>query len=157
MPMPPINVTPLPLFKTPDTSGFLELSTLVQALPQMSSTTAQPVNQNALVSVVKVLANESRELMVAGREAEIDKQVKLLSNPMSKRAVDHDLRLLDCVSNIKRVLVVGSGVMVAWTPSTGPWAWFSLPFKRWRTGAPQTRRSTWWLTNPTTAGNLWPA
>ena len=51
--------------------------------------------------------------MVARREAEIDKQVKLLTNPMSKRAVDHDLRLLDCVANIKRVLMVGSSVMVA--------------------------------------------
>ena len=44
---------------------------------------------------------------------EIDKQVKLLINPMAKRAVDHDLRLLDCVANIKRVLMVGSSVMVA--------------------------------------------
>ena len=110
MPITPINVTPLPLFQTPHISGFMELGSLVQALPQGA---AQTVNQNTLVSVVRVLANESRELMVARREAEIDKQVKQLSNPMSKRAVDHDLRLLDCVKNIKRVLMVGSGVLVA--------------------------------------------
>ena len=82
MPMPPINVTPLPLFKTPDTSGFLELGALIQALPQVSGNAAQPVNQNAVVSVVRVLANEHRELMVDTREAGIYKQVKLLTNPM---------------------------------------------------------------------------
>ena len=83
MPMPPINVTPLPLFKTPDTSGFLELGALIQALPQVSGNAAHPVNQNAVVSVVRVLANEHRELMVDRREAGIYKQVKLLTNPMS--------------------------------------------------------------------------
>ena len=110
MPITPINVTPLPIFQTQQVSGSMELGSLMQALPQGA---AQNVNQNALLNVVKVLANESRELMVARREAEIDKQVKLLSNPMSKRAVDHDLRLLDCVKNVKRVLMVGSGVLVA--------------------------------------------
>ena len=110
MPITPINVTPLPIFQTQPVSGSLELSSLMQALPQG---TGQTVNQNALLNVVKVLANESRELMVARREAEIDKQVKLLSNPMSKRSVDHDLRLLDCVKNVKRVLMVNGGVLVA--------------------------------------------
>ena len=112
MPITPINVTPLSIFQTQPVSGSLELSSLMQALPQG---TAQTVNQNALLNVVKVLANESRELMVARREAEIDKQVKLLTNPMSKRSVDHDLRLLDCVKNVKRVLMVGGGVLVATT------------------------------------------
>ena len=87
MPMPPINVTPLPLFKTPDTSGFLELGALIQALPQVSGNAAQPVNQNAVVSVVRVLANEHRELMVDRREAGIYKQVKLLTNPMSSSSL----------------------------------------------------------------------
>ena len=87
MPMPPINVTPLPLFKTPDTSGFLELGALIQALPQVSGNAAQPVNQNAVVSVVRVLANEHRELMVDRREAGIYKQVKLLTNSMSSSSL----------------------------------------------------------------------
>ena len=84
MPMPTINVTPLPLFKTPDTSGFLELGALIQALPQVSGNADQPVNQNA---VVRVLANEHRELMVDRREAGIYKQVKLLTNPMSSSSL----------------------------------------------------------------------
>ena len=87
MPMPPINVTPLPLFKTPDTSGFLELGALIQALPQVSGNAVQPVNQNAVVSVVRVLANEHRELMVDRREVGIYKQVKLLTNPMSSSSL----------------------------------------------------------------------
>ena len=85
MSMPPINVTPLPLFKTPDTSGFLELGSLVQALPQVSTTAVLSVSQNAVVRVVKVLGNEHRELMVAKRKEDIDKQVKLLTNQMSGR------------------------------------------------------------------------
>ena len=80
MPITPINVTPLPIFQTQPVSGSMELSSLMQALPQGA---AQTVNQNALLNVVKVLATESRELMVAMREAEFDKQVKLLTNPMN--------------------------------------------------------------------------
>ena len=75
------------MFKTPDTSGFLELGALVQALTQVSGNAAQPVNQNAVVSVVRVLANEHRELMVDRREAGIYKQVKLLTNPMSSSSL----------------------------------------------------------------------
>ena len=65
------------------------------------------------MNVVKVLAVEHRDLMVSRKEAEIDRQVKVLSNPMIKRAVDHDLRLLDCASNIKKVLMVGPNLLVA--------------------------------------------
>ena len=36
-----------------------------------------------------------------------------MTNPMSKRAVDHDLRLLDCVSNIKKVMMAGPNILVA--------------------------------------------
>jgi hypothetical protein len=32
---------------------------------------------------------------------------------MSRTAIEHDLRLLECVSNIKRSLTVGGGVLVA--------------------------------------------
>ena len=64
MPITPINVTPLPIFQTQPVSGSMELSSLMQALPQGA---AQTVNQNALLNVVKVLTTESRELMVARR------------------------------------------------------------------------------------------
>ena len=76
----------------------------------MTGNAAQSINQNAVVSV---LANEHRELMVARREAEIDRQVKLMTNPMSKRALDQALSLLARVANIKSVLMWGSSVMVA--------------------------------------------
>ena len=79
VPMPPINVTPLPLFKTPDATGFMYLGSLVQALPGNAS---HAVNQDAVMAVMQVLAAEHRELMVSRKEAEIDKQVKLLTNPM---------------------------------------------------------------------------
>ena len=65
------------------------------------------------MSVMQVVASEHRELMVSRKEAEIDKQVKLLPNPMSKRAVDHDFRLLDRVANVKKVLMNGSSILVA--------------------------------------------
>jgi hypothetical protein len=113
VPLPPINVTPLPLFKTPDASGFMGLGSLAQALPQVAGASGLPVNQQAVFNVVKVLANETRQLMVSRNEAEIDKQVKLLTNPISKRSVDHDLRLLDCVFNIKQVLMDGPNLLVA--------------------------------------------
>ena len=86
---------------------------MVQALPQATVGSGQQVNQEAVINVVKAIATEHRELMVSRKEAEIDRQVKVLSNPMSKRAVDHDLRLLDCVSNIKKVLMVGPNLLVA--------------------------------------------
>ena len=109
VPMPPLNVTPLPLFKTPAAIGSMDFSSLVQALPGIAS---QGVNQDAVLAVMQVLATEHRELMVSSKEAEIDKQVKLVTNPMSKRAVDHDLRLLECVSNVKKVLMKGANILV---------------------------------------------
>ena len=56
--MPPIIVNPFQLFKTSDSSEFLELGVMLQVLPRVSGNAAQPVNQNAVVSVVRVLATQ---------------------------------------------------------------------------------------------------
>ena len=46
--MPPIIVYPLQLFKTSDSSEFLELGVMLQVLPRVSGNAAQFVNQNAV-------------------------------------------------------------------------------------------------------------
>ena len=110
------------------------------------------------MNVVKVLAVEHRDLMVSRKEAEIDRQVKVLSNPMSKKAVDHDLRLLDCVSNIKKVLMIGPNLLVAtsfnFEAINRALALSCLRFRRLKTGARATMPSIWSLRRASMDGNL---
>ena len=59
VPLPPLNVQPIPLFKTPGDSGLLELNSLVQALPQVLVVSGQQVNQDAMLSVGKAIAGSA--------------------------------------------------------------------------------------------------
>ena len=74
--MPHINLNTLQLFKTFDSSEFLELEAVVQALPRVFDNVAQPVNQNVVVNVVR--AQEGR----GGLQT-----VKLLINPVSSSSL----------------------------------------------------------------------
>ena len=111
--LPPVNVTQVPLFKTSADSSLFEMNSLVQALPQPSTVTGQPVNIDGVVNIIKQIAGEHRTLMLSKRECDIEAKLKDVTNPMSRRAIDHDLRILECVTNIKRSLMVGGGVLVA--------------------------------------------
>ena len=82
--MPPIIVNPFQLFKTSDSSEFLELGVMLQVLPRVSGNAAQPVNQNA---VVRVFTNAHRELMLHRKEEGLYKQVNLLSNSVSSSSL----------------------------------------------------------------------
>ena len=113
MTLPPVNVTQVPLFKTSSDSSLFEMQSLVQSLPQPSTVTGQPVNMDGVVSILKQMAGEHRTLMLSKRERDIEAKLKDVTNPMSRRAIEHDLRILECVSNIKRSLTVGGGVLVA--------------------------------------------
>ena len=89
------------------------MQSLVRELPQPSTVTGQPVNMDGVVSILKQMAGEHRTLMLSKRERDIEAKLKDVTNPMSPRAIEHDLRILECVSNIKRSLTVGGGVLMA--------------------------------------------
>ena len=72
----PLFSNTLQLFKTFDSSEFLELEAGVQALPRVFDNVAQPVNQNVVVNVVR--AQEGR----GGLQT-----VKLLINPVSSSSL----------------------------------------------------------------------
>ena len=75
-----------------------ELNSLVQSLPQPSVVIGQKVNTDAMVNIMRTIAGEHRTL---------------LSNPMSRRAIDHGLRVIECTTNIKKSLMVGPNILVA--------------------------------------------
>ena len=113
VPLPPVNVTQVPLFKTTNDSSLFEMQTLVQSLPLPSTVTGMPVNMDGVVSILKQMAGEHRTLMLSKRERDIEAKLKDVTNPMSRRSIEHDLRLLECVTNIKRSLTVGGNVLMA--------------------------------------------
>ena len=69
--LPPVNVNQVPLFKTSNDSSLFEMQSLVQALPQPSTVTGQPVNMDGVVSILKQMAGEHRTLMLSKRERDI--------------------------------------------------------------------------------------
>jgi hypothetical protein len=52
-------------------------------------------------------------LLRSKRERDIDMEVGLHTNPMSKRSVEHDMRLSDSVESIVSVMVYGNTVVQA--------------------------------------------
>ena len=62
---------------------------------------------------LKSLTEQSAILTHAKREHDVATKVVTHTNPMSKRAIEHDLRLLDCLEDIRSFLMVdGSPVVV---------------------------------------------
>jgi hypothetical protein len=55
---------------------------------------------------LKNLTEQPAVLNHAKREQDIAVKVGTQTNPMSKRAIEHDLRLLDCLEDIRSYLMV---------------------------------------------------
>ena len=72
---------------------------------------------HSVASVVSRMALEHSTLLKSKRERDIDVEVSIYANPMSKRAVEHDMRLSDSVENIVQSLVYGNTIIKA-TPTT---------------------------------------
>jgi hypothetical protein len=113
VPLPPVNVTQVPLFKTTNDSSLFEMQTLLQSLPPPSTVPGMPANMDGVVGILRQIAGEHRTLMLSKRERDIEAKLKDVTNPMSRRSIEHDLRLLECVTNIKRCLTVGGNVLLA--------------------------------------------
>ena len=115
VPLPPGNVTQVPLFKTATDSAMFEMNTLLQNLPQLSTAPGGIANMDGMFAIMRQIAGEHRVLMVNKRERDIEAKLKDVTNPMSRRAIEHNLRLLECVTNIKKCLTINGNVLVAST------------------------------------------
>ena len=115
VPMPPINVTQVPLFKTATDSAMFQMNALLQNLPQLSTAPGTVTNMDGVFAIMRQIASEHRVLMVSKRERDIEEKLKDVTNPMSKRSIEHDLRVLECVTNIKNCLSINGNMLVAGT------------------------------------------
>jgi hypothetical protein len=70
-----------------------------------------PPGLEAIASIVGKMAIEHATLLKSKRERDIDVEVGLYSNPMSKRSVEYDMRLSDSVENIVSVMVYDNTVV----------------------------------------------
>ena len=95
VPMPPINVTQVPLFKTATDSAMFQMNALLQNLPQLSTAPGTVTNMDGVFAIMRQIASEHRVLMVSKRERDIEEKLKDVTNPMSKRSIEHDLRVLE--------------------------------------------------------------
>ena len=112
VPMPPVNVTQVPLFRTANDSSVFHMNAMLQNLPQPSVQGAV-TNMEGVFAILRQIASEHRLLMVSDRERNIEEKLKDVSNPMSKRSIEHDLRVLECTNNIKNCLSINGNVLVA--------------------------------------------
>jgi hypothetical protein len=113
VPLPPVNVTQVPLFKTTVDSTMFEMQNMLQSLPPPSIAPGSIPNMDGVFGILRQMAGEHRLLMVSKRERDIEFKLKDITNPMSKRAVEHDLRLLECTTNIKKCFTIGGSILVA--------------------------------------------
>ena len=77
------------------------------ASPQMSLSVSQ------LSAVVQQLVTDHSNLLSSKKELDIQRQVSMFTNPMSKRAVEGLLRMDDAVDRICKILTVGGAVVIA--------------------------------------------
>jgi hypothetical protein len=70
---------------------------------------------DGMFAIMRQIAGEHRVLMVNKRERDIEAKLKDVTNPMSRRAIEHNLRLLECVTNIKKCLTINGNVLVVST------------------------------------------
>ena len=52
VPLPPVNVTQVPLFKTTNNSSMFEMQTLLQSLPPPSTVPGMPANMDGVVGIL---------------------------------------------------------------------------------------------------------
>jgi hypothetical protein len=112
VPLPPVNVTQVPLFRTANDSSVFHMNAMFNNLPQPSAQGAV-TNMDGVFAILRQIASEHRVLMVSDRERNIEEKLKDVSNPMSKRSIEHDLRILECTNNIKACLSINGSVLVA--------------------------------------------
>jgi hypothetical protein len=108
-----VNVTQVPMFKTTNDSTMFEMNTLLQSLPPPSTVPGMPANMDGVFGILRQIAGEHRTLMISKRERDIEAKLKDLTNPISCHSIEHDLRLLECVTKIKKCLTVGGNVLLA--------------------------------------------
>jgi hypothetical protein len=89
------------------------MNTLLQSLPPPSTVPGMPANMDRVFGILRQIAVEHRTLMISKRLRDIEAKLKDVTNPMSRRSIEHDLRLLECVTNIKKCLTVGGKVLLA--------------------------------------------
>ena len=82
VPLPPVNVTQVPLFKTATDSAMFEMNTLLQNLPQLSTAPGAIANMDGMFAIMRQIAGEHRVLMVNKRERDIEAKLKDVTNPM---------------------------------------------------------------------------
>ena len=120
------------LFSTPPNS--FNLSSLLAALPASTPAQAQQLagllsqfgalnvgsaspqvslSVSQLSAVVQQLVTDHSQLLSAKKESEIQRQVGMFSNPLSKRAVEGLLRMADAVDRVCKILTVGGSVVIA--------------------------------------------
>jgi hypothetical protein len=81
-----------------DMSSPFNMHSLAGALPGV--TIPPGLDMDALASIVGEMALDHANLLKTKRERDIDVEVGLYSNPMSKRSVEHDMRLSYSVESI---------------------------------------------------------
>ena len=120
------------LFSTPPNS--FNLSSLLAALPASTPAQAQQLagllsqfgalnvgsaspqvslSVSQLSAVVQQLVTDHSQLLSAKKESEIQRQVGMFTNPLSKRAVEGLLRMSDAVDRVCKILTVGGSVVIA--------------------------------------------
>jgi hypothetical protein len=116
----PGSLLSAPSFEVPQVPVFVpgmamsspfNMHTLAGALPGV--TIPPGLDVDALASIVGKMAIEHATLLKSKRERDIDVEVGLYSNPMSKRSVEHDMRLSDSVESIVSAMVHGNTVVQA--------------------------------------------
>jgi hypothetical protein len=110
---PAFEVQQVPIF-SPGMAVPFNMNSLAGSLPGVSLPPGLDVDP--LASIVGKMALEHATLLKSKRESDIDIEVGLYSNPLSKRSVEHDMRLSDIVENIVRAMVYGNTVVQA-TPT----------------------------------------
>ena len=75
IPLPPVNVTQVPLFKTTTDSAMFEMNTLLQSLPPPSTAPGMPANMDGVFGILRQIAGEHRVLMVNKRECDIESKL----------------------------------------------------------------------------------
>ena len=60
VPLPPVNVTQVPLFKTANDSSVFHMNALLQNLPQLSTAPGGVANMDGVFAIMRQIASEHR-------------------------------------------------------------------------------------------------
>ena len=74
---------------------------------------AAALDINSVTTILEKLSLDNVVLLKAKMERDIGIQVTLYSNPMSKRAIEHDMRLSDIVADLVDAVIFGGAIINA--------------------------------------------